>query len=118
MEIFKKFTFDAAHFLPHVPDGHKCKKLHGHTFVVTIYVSGQVDPESGWIVDFAEIKKAFKPLLDQFDHNLLNDIPGLENPSSENLSIFIWDKLQPDLPGISKVVVQENDSCGAVYTGA
>lgn len=117
MEIFKTFKFDAAHHLPSAPEGHKCRRLHGHTFFVTIHVSGAVDPKSGWIIDFADIKSAFAPLLDRFDHHLLNEIPGLEIPTSENMAIYIWNELKEALPGLSKVIVQENDSCGAIYTG-
>lgn len=117
MEIFKKFTFDAAHYLPNAPEGHKCGRMHGHTYVVIIHVSGEIDPSMGWVLDFADIKKAFAPLLETFDHYLLNEIEGLEIPTSENIAIYIWQKLQPSLPGLSKIIVQENDSSGAIYTG-
>jgi 6-pyruvoyltetrahydropterin/6-carboxytetrahydropterin synthase len=117
MEIFKKFTFDAAHFLPNAPEGHKCRRLHGHTFTVSIHVAGKADPQSGWILDFADIKQAFAPLMDRFDHHLLNDIPGLEVPTSENMAAYIWRQLKPQLPGLCKVIVQENATCGAVYRG-
>ena len=97
--IFKEFTFEAAHRLPFVPADHKCHRLHGHSFRVEIHVGGEVDPCTGWILDFAEIKAAFKPLHDQLDHNYLNEIPGLENPTSENLAVWIWERLDLTLPG-------------------
>jgi len=116
-EIFKKFRFDAAHSLPQAPDGHKCRRVHGHTFEVAIHVTGDVGEESGWIIDFADIKKAFNPLLEQFDHHYLNEIEGLEQPTCENLCKWIWDRLKPQLPGLCKIVVMENETCGAIYTG-
>lgn len=117
MEIFKEFTFEAAHRLPNVPQGHKCSRLHGHSFRVGIYVSGAIDPHMGWIMDFAEIKKAFKPLLEQLDHNYLNDLGGLENPTSENISRWIWNELKPNLPTLSRVIVHETCTSGSSYTG-
>jgi len=117
MEIFKEFTFESAHRLPHVPEGHKCGRLHGHSFRAEIHVKGPVDPQSGWLIDFADIKKAFKPLEEQLDHNYLNEIPGLENPTSENIARWIWRNLIEELPNISKVVVRETCTCGAVYVG-
>ncbi|BBM84094.1 6-carboxytetrahydropterin synthase QueD [Candidatus Uabimicrobium amorphum] len=115
MEIYKEFTFEAAHRLPNVPEGHKCGRLHGHSFKVTIYVSGEVDSTTGWIMDFADIKAAFKPLYDRLDHYYLNDIEGLENPTSEVIAMWIWDRL--DLPGLSKIMVNETCTSGCVYTG-
>lgn len=117
MEIFKEFVFEAAHRLPNVPPGHKCGRLHGHSWRGAIYVRGAVDPHTGWIMDFAEIKRRFGPLYDQLDHNYLNDIPGLENPTSEVLARWIWDRLKPELPGLSRVTVHETCTSGAIYTG-
>src|SRR5262249_17023376 len=89
-EIFKEFGFEAAHRLPFVPPEHKCHRLHGHSFRVQVHVTGEINAEAGWLIDFAEIKAAFAPLHDQLDHNYLNEIPGLENPTSENLAVWIW----------------------------
>ncbi len=117
MEIFKEFTFEAAHHLPNVPEGHKCARLHGHSFRVKLSVSGPVDPRAGWVMDFAELKRAFRPLHDVLDHRYLNDIEGLENPTSENLARWIWARLRPSLPGLSKVAVRETCTSGCVYRG-
>jgi 6-pyruvoyltetrahydropterin/6-carboxytetrahydropterin synthase len=117
VEIFKAFTLESAHRLPNVPAGHKCARLHGHSFRVEIHVSGPVDPQLGWVMDFADVKAAFDPLFRQLDHSYLNDVPGLENPTSENLARWIWQKLEPTLPQLSAVVVHETCTSGARYTG-
>jgi 6-pyruvoyltetrahydropterin/6-carboxytetrahydropterin synthase len=116
-EIFKEFSFEAAHRLPFVPEDHKCSRLHGHSFRVEVHVRGEVDEESGWIMDFADIKDAFKPIHQQLDHYYLNEIAGLENPTSENLGRWIWDRLEPTLPGLARVVVRETCTSGCVYVG-
>jgi 6-pyruvoyltetrahydropterin/6-carboxytetrahydropterin synthase len=117
MEIFKVFTFEAAHRLPNVPEGHKCARLHGHSFQVEVRVSGAVDPQSGWVMDFADIRDAFAPIYDQLDHNYLNEIPGLENPTSEVLARWIWDRLIKTLPTLSRIVVYETCTSGCSYDG-
>lgn len=117
MELFKEFIFEAAHRLPYVPAGHKCGRLHGHSFSVTLYISGDVDPKTGWIKDFAEIKQIFNPFYEQLDHHYLNDIEGLENPTSENLAIWIWQQLKPVLPELSKIQIKETCTSGCEYKG-
>jgi 6-pyruvoyltetrahydropterin/6-carboxytetrahydropterin synthase len=117
MEIFKEFTFEAAHRLPHVPAGHKCARLHGHSFRAEIHVRGPVHPELGWVMDFAEVKLAFQPLHDQLDHAYLNDIAGLENPTSEVIARWIWRRVAPSLQGLCRVVVRETCTSGCVYGG-
>ena len=117
MEIRKSFTIEAAHRLPNVPPGHKCARLHGHSFNVEIAVGGPLDPQKGWIIDYADIKEAFQPLHDQLDHNYLNDIPGLQNPTSENLAVWIWDKLKPALHNLTAVIVHETCTTTCEYRG-
>jgi 6-pyruvoyltetrahydropterin/6-carboxytetrahydropterin synthase len=115
MEVFCEFRFEAAHFLPRVPAGHKCARLHGHSYRVEVRVEGPVDDHFGWVVDFAVVKEAFAPLLAQLDHYLLNDVSGLENPTCENLARWIWAGL-PALP-LSAVVVRETATSGCIYRG-
>lgn len=117
MEIFKQFTFEAAHRLPHVPAGHKCSRLHGHSYRVEVHVRGPIDPTLGWVVDFADLRDAFEPLRARLDHYYLNEIEGLENPTSERLARWIWDRLKPLLPLLSKIVVRETCTSGCVYDG-
>jgi 6-pyruvoyltetrahydropterin/6-carboxytetrahydropterin synthase len=117
MEIFKEFTFEAAHDLPNTPEGHKCRRLHGHSFRVSIAVSGDVDPVTGWVMDFAEIKAAFKPIWEKLDHHYLNDLPGLENPTSEVIAKWIWGQLKPALPQLSEVKLWETCTAGCTYRG-
>jgi 6-pyruvoyltetrahydropterin/6-carboxytetrahydropterin synthase len=117
MEIFKDFRFEAAHRLPNVPPGHKCARLHGHSFRARIYVEGPVDSAMGWVMDFAEIKAAFDPLYALLDHNYLNDVDGLENPTSEVLARWIWDRLTTRLPLMNAVFVSETCTSGCTYRG-
>ncbi len=117
MELRKTFHIEAAHRLPHVPQGHKCGRLHGHSFAIEIALKGPVGSHTGWVLDYADIKAAFKPLYDQLDHNYLNDLPGLENPTSENLAIWVWRALQQSLPGLMEVVVAETCTSRCIYRG-
>lgn len=117
MEVFKIFYIEAAHRLPNVPAGHKCARMHGHSFRVEVYASGPVGAETGWVVDFADIKTAFQPIMDQLDHNCLNEVEGLDNPTSENLARWIWRRLKPALPILSKLVICETCTSGCIYSG-
>lgn len=117
MELFKEFTFEAAHRLPNVPPGHKCGRLHGHSFRVEVHVRGDVDPLTGWVMDFGDIKAAFQPLYDRLDHYYLNEIEGLENPTSEVLARWIWERLKPALPVLTRIVVRETCTSGCIYSG-
>jgi 6-pyruvoyltetrahydropterin/6-carboxytetrahydropterin synthase len=116
MEIFKEFTFEAAHRLPNVPAGHKCARLHGHSYRVEIHVAGGVGELSGWVMDFQDIKDAFTPLHEQLDHRYLNEVEGLDNPTSEVLARWIWVRLVDALP-LSYVLVRETCTSGCVYRG-
>ena len=117
MEVFKEFTIEAAHWLPNVPEGHKCRRLHGHSFRIAIHVRGPLDPQLGWVIDFADIKTAFQTIEDQIDHRCLNEVEGLENPTSENLARWLWVRLQPVLPALSSIVVKETCTSGCIYAG-
>lgn len=117
MEIYKEFSFEAAHRLPNVPEGHKCRRLHGHSYRVEIHIRGTPERETGWICDFNDIRTAFAPLHAQLDHNYLNEIEGLANPTSEMLARWIWARLQPSLNNLAKVVVKETCTSGCIYTG-
>jgi len=117
LTIFKVFSIEAAHRLPHVPAGHKCARVHGHSFQVEVHVSGPIDPQLGWVMDFADVKAAFQPLYDQLDHHYLNDVPGLDNPTSERIAMWIWERLQPALAGLARVVVHETCTSGCDYRG-
>jgi len=117
VEIFKVFQIEAAHRLPNVPADHKCARLHGHSFKIEVHVSGDVDPVAGWVQDFADLSAAFAPLHTRLDHHYLNDIEGLENPTSENLAIWVWRELALSLPTLSKIVVRETCTSGCSYEG-
>ena len=117
MELFKEYTFEAAHMLPNVPPGHKCARLHGHSFRVEVHIEGPVEAQSGWVRDFADLSCAMKPVLDCLDHRYLNEIDGLDNPTSEVLARWIWDRLRVSLPELSQVVVRETCTSGCIYRG-
>ncbi len=115
-EIFKQFRFEAAHRLPNLPPEHKCHRLHGHSYRVEIHVRGEVDEELGWIIDFADISRKFEPLRSMLDHYYLNEVEGLSNPTSENIARWIWQRLKPNLPILSKVVIGETCTSGCTYS--
>lgn len=117
MKIWKEYFFDSAHFLPNVPDGHKCGRTHGHTFRVRVYVTGSVRHDTGWVIDYGNISTVVKPLVESLDHRLLNGVDGLDNPTSENIAIWFWDRIKPELPWLSAVEVSETCTTGAVYEG-
>ena len=117
MEIFKEFTFEAAHRLPNVPANHKCARLHGHSYRVCVHIAGPVAVETGWVRDFADLTSAMQPVLDRLDHYYLNDIEGLDNPTSEVLARWIWQRLLPEMPELSQVVVRETCTSGCLYRG-
>jgi len=117
MQIYKSFTFDSAHFLPNVPDGHKCKNIHGHTYHLKVIIEGNLENRLEWVMDFAELKKVIKPIVDQLDHQLINDIPGLENPTCERIGVWIWDKIKPQIPQLRRIELQETPTSGMIYEG-
>jgi len=117
VDIFKIFTIEAAHRLPNLPENHKCRRLHGHSFHIEVHVSGPLTTTEGWVMDFADVSRAFSPIYDRLDHHYLNDIPGLENPTSEILARWIWRELKPALPSLSQVVIRETCTAGCIYRG-
>ncbi len=117
MEIYKEFAFDSAHFLPNVREGHKCKNIHGHTYRVRIYIKGKPDEQFGWIIDFKDLKDIVTPVIDKLDHNLLNNISGLENPTAENITSWLWKQIKPLLPSLCRVELKETPTTGVIYSG-
>lgn len=117
IELRKTFQFEAAHLLPHLPESHKCRRLHGHSFQAEVVVAGECDPKLGWLIDYADIAEAFAPLHRQLDHRYLNEVPGLENPTSENIALWIWNRLKPRLPLLAEVTVAETCTARCVYRG-
>ena len=115
--LSKTFKFDAAHYLPCVEDTHKCKNLHGHSWKVEIQVHGEVDKEKGWFMDFKDLKDAWNPVKNLLDHHVLNEIEGLENPTSEMLAVWIWDKISYKLPGLHSIIIYETDTSKCIYMG-
>ncbi|MDE2163215.1 MAG: 6-carboxytetrahydropterin synthase QueD [Alphaproteobacteria bacterium] len=117
MKIVQAFHFEAAHSLPNVPPGHRCARLHGHSYRVELMLEGPVDAKTGFVVDFFDIEKAFAPVLARLDHYCLNDVEGLENPTAENIAVWIWQKIKPALPQLCTVIVHETKDCRAEYDG-
>lgn len=117
MKIWREFRFEAAHRLPRLPAEHKCSRLHGHSFRVRVEADLPVDPTTGWTMDFGDLDRTCKPVFERLDHYYLNDIEGLENPTSENLAVWIWERLTPSLPSLSAVTVQETCRNACTYTG-
>ena len=113
----KSFRFEAAHHLPRVPDDHPCRRVHGHSYKLEVRVAGDLDPQTGWLMDFADISAAVRPLVERLDHHDLNTIEGLENPTAEWLAVWIWDRLEPALPGLDEIVVAETEKSRCRYRG-
>lgn len=117
MELRKSFQFEAAHSLPNLPRSHKCRRLHGHSFQVEIVVEGECDPTLGWVMDYAEVSRIFRPIWEKLDHRHLNQVPGLENPTSEIVAAWIWRRLKPKLPLLKEIVLAETCTARCVYRG-
>jgi 6-pyruvoyltetrahydropterin/6-carboxytetrahydropterin synthase len=117
IEVVKDFNFEAAHFLPNVPEGHKCRRIHGHSFRGEVAVRGELDPKLGWVIDFADLKKAVDPVVSRLDHYLLNEIEGLENPTSEVLAMWIWRVLSADIANLYRVTIEETCTSRCHYFG-
>jgi len=117
VRLTRDFTFEAAHLLPKAPEGHKCRRLHGHSFRVEVCVEGEVDPTTGWLLDYGEIKRLIEPLRAQLDHYYLNEVNGLSNATSENLAAWIWERLRPSLPSLAKITVHETCEARCEYEG-
>lgn len=117
VELREQFDFEAAHRLPEAPEGHKCRRLHGHSYTITIQIRGEVDDDKGWVIDFADLEEAWQPLHDRLDHYYLNEVDGLTNPTSERLAEWIWDRLEPELPLLDAVTVHETCTASCTYRG-
>jgi 6-pyruvoyltetrahydropterin/6-carboxytetrahydropterin synthase len=117
IELVKDFRFEAAHWLPNVPEGHKCRRMHGHSFRGEVAVRGEVDPATGWVIDFADIKGAVDPVVAQLDHYVLNEIEGLQNPTSEMLAAWFWNKLAGSVPGLYRITIEETCTTRCHYFG-
>jgi len=117
IDLVKDFRFEAAHFLPNVPDGHKCRRMHGHSFRGEVAVRGEINPTTGWVIDFADLKRAVDPIVARLDHYLLNDIEGLGNPTSELLAVRIWQQLAPALPMLHRITIEETCTSRCHYYG-
>jgi len=117
MRIYKEFKFDSAHWLPNVPLEHKCANMHGHTYIIEIHVEDELDPNLGWVLDYTDLKNAVKPLIQQLDHRVLNEIEGLENPTAEHIALWFWNQIKPNLSQLSQVVVKENPTNVCIYSG-
>ena len=117
MDIYKIFTIESARSLPNLADGHPCKNVHGHSFKIIITVTGNIQKDSGFVMDFEDLVTAFHPIQELLDHTYLNEIKGLENPSSENLCVWIWKKLSKTLSGLKQIEIKETDHTGCIYKG-
>jgi 6-pyruvoyltetrahydropterin/6-carboxytetrahydropterin synthase len=117
VRLIRELRFEAAHRLPRVPPGHKCARLHGHSFKIELGIYGPVNPETGWLIDFGELDQLWQPIHELLDHNYLNEVPGLENPTSENLARWLWDRIKPQLPELERVIVHETCDARCEYAG-
>ncbi len=117
MQIYKTLKFDAAHCLTGVPSTHKCSAMHGHSFAIEVHLKGEVDPQTGFVMDFGDLARICEPVLKQLDHAILNEIEGLENPTSENMCVWLWNILKPQLSLLCQIVIKETETSGCIYRG-
>lgn len=117
VELCRKYNFSAAHYLPNAPEGHRCRRLHGHSYEIEVALRGEVDPHSGWLIDYADIDSQVKPIVAELDHRTLNEVQGLENATSEVLSRWIWKRLCDPLPGLHRISVAESGTAVCHYLG-
>lgn len=117
IELVKDFHFEAAHWLPNVPEGHKCRRMHGHSFRGQVAVRGEIAAKTGWVIDFGDLKRLVDPIVKRLDHYLLNEVEGLENPTSELLAIWIWRQLAPALPMLYRITIEETCTSRCHYYG-
>ena len=117
VRLVKEYRFEAAHRLPAVPPGHKCERLHGHSFKIELSIEGPVDPKTGWFIDYGVLDEAWQPIFDRIDHNYLNEVEGLENPTSEVLAKWLWDRLKSPLPQLVRITVFETCDARCEYEG-
>ena len=117
VELMKEYRFEAAHRLPRVAEGHKCSRVHGHSYKVEVFLSGRVNPETGWLIDFGVIDEAWAVLFARLDHQYLNDVPGLENSTCEIIAIYVFDELARQIPEVSAVTVWETYDSKCTYRG-
>lgn len=125
--LSKSFRFEAAHFLPTFPEGHKCRRMHGHSFIFDVILEGEVPEDTGYLIDYGQIAELCEPIRKRLDHYLLNDIDGLKNPTAELLARWIWRQLAPvmetvsDRPGnhprLAEIVVHETCTSACHYRG-
>jgi 6-pyruvoyltetrahydropterin/6-carboxytetrahydropterin synthase len=111
--LSRDYRFEAAHFLPRVPAGHKCRAMHGHSYAVRVTIEGEPDPERGWVMDFAAMDEVVDPVVRRLDHQVLNELPGLENPTAELLAGWLWRELERSLP-LVEIEVAETESARCV----
>jgi 6-pyruvoyltetrahydropterin/6-carboxytetrahydropterin synthase len=117
VELVKDFRFEAAHWLPNVPEGHKCRRMHGHSFRGEVAVRGEIDPTTGWLIDFGDLKQVVDPIIRELDHYCLNDIAGLENPTSELVAVWIWNRIAPLVPQLHRITIEETCTSRCHYFG-
>ena len=115
--LLREYRFEAAHFLPRVPEGHKCARMHGHSYQLIVVIEGEIDPQLGWVMDFGVLDELVLPLVHRLDHHVLNELDGLGNPTSELLSVWLWDRLRPSLPLLVELEVAETPASRCVYRG-
>lgn len=106
-ELKQHFQIESARFLPHLPKEHPCSRMHGHSFKIILTLVGDVDPKIGWVIDYNDIQAAMKPFLEKIDHRVLNEVEGLENPTSELLAVWIYERARKVLPQLTRVTIAE-----------
>ncbi len=117
MLIFKKYYFDAAHYMAEFEENHNYRKMHGHSFEVTVKLKGDINRKNNWVMDLEELDSFVDPELSKLDHSILNEVDGLEKPTSENIAKWLWSKLIKKIPNLDSIEINRPRIGGCIFNG-
>ena len=114
-ELRQLFRIESARRLTGLPSDHPCSRLHGHSFQIELTLIGDRQEDTGWVIDYHLISSSVGPVLRQLDHRVLNEVPGLENPTTENLCFWLYEKIKTEIPELVQITVRETPETACSY---